>query len=79
MKSKEFIQAIENGKTVFRTVESMPCLTVTKHPKGTYVYMDVAHGIFVTFDRISAETDEEILGWVADVPSVTIKTGEWFA
>ena len=79
MKSKEFIQAIEKGKTVFRTIESMPSLAFTKHPNGSYVYMDVAHSVFVTVDEINAVAEHEILGWAGDAPVLTIKTEEWFA
>ena len=79
MKAKEFIKAAEEGRTLFRTCESMPSLAFNTHPNGTYVYMDVAHSIFVTIERIDAVAEHEILGWAGDVPVLTLKTEEWSA
>ena len=80
MNSKEFIQTLEDRKTVFlaRHAEIVH-IAMTKHPSGTYVYMDVPHGIFVTCDAVEAVTEYEILGTVGGIPTLTIKTEEWFA
>ena len=79
MEAKEFVKAADDGMTLLRTCENMPSLAFSKHPNGTYVYMDVAHSIYVTVDKITAVTVHEILGWVGDAPVLTIKTEEWFA
>lgn len=79
MKAKEFVQAADEGKTIFRVCEGMPSLAFTKHPNGKYVYMDVAHSVFVTVDEIEAVAEHEILGWAGDAPVLTIKTEEWSA
>ena len=79
MKANEFVQAADEGKTLFRVCEGMPSLAFTKHPNGTYVYMDVAHSVFVTVDEIKAVAVHEILGSAEDVPVLTLKTEDWFA
>ena len=79
MKAKEFIETLEAGKTCFKDIGAAANLAFTTHPKGTYVYMDVVNGIYVTVDTVQAETNNEILGWAGDVPVLTIKTEEWFA
>ena len=80
MNAKGFVKALEDGLTVFRGTEKQPIHpAMSRHPSGTYVYMDVPQGVFVTVDRIEAVTDHEILGWSGDAPVLTIKTEEWFA
>ena len=79
MKANEFVQAADEGKTLFRVCEGMPSLAFTKHPNGKYVYMDVAHSVFVTVDEITAVAVHEILGSAEDVPVLTLKTEEWLA
>ena len=81
MNAKEMIETIENGKNVYRKYCGLPefSIQMTKHTNGTYVYMDVAHGVFVTCERIEAVAMYEILGWAGDEPVLTIKTEEWFA
>ena len=80
MNAKEIIKALDEGKTVFReSGNPIASLALTKHPTGTYVFMDVAHSIFVTVDRIEAVTNYELLGWAGGAPVLTIKTEEWFA
>lgn len=79
MEAKEFVKAADEGKTLFRVCEGMPSLAFTKHPNGTYVYMDVAHSVFVTVDEIKAIAAHEILGSAEDVPVLTLKTEDWFA
>ena len=79
MEAKEFAKTADEGKTIFRVCEGLPSLAFTKHPNGTYVYMDVAHSVFVTVDEIKAIAAHEILGSVEDVPVLTLKTEDWFA
>ena len=80
MNSKEFIQALEDGKTVFlRTSTEIVHPAMTKHPNGTYVFMDVPRGIYVTCDTVEKATEHEILGKVEGIPVLTIHTEEWFA
>lgn len=79
MKAKEFKAALEAGKTCFKDIGEAANLAFTKHPKGTYVYMDVINGIYVTVDTVQVETNNEILGWAEGVPVLTIKTEAWFA
>ena len=79
MEAKEFVKAADEGKTLFRVCEGMPSLAFSKHPNGTYVYMDVARSVFVTVDEISAVAVHEILGWAGDAPVMTLKTEEWSA
>lgn len=79
MKAKEFKETVDAGKTCFKDIGAAANLAFTKHPSGTYVYMDVINGIYVTVDTVQVETDNEILGWAGDVPVLTIKTEEWFA
>ena len=79
MKAKEFKAALEAGKTCFKDIGEAANLAFTKHPNGTYVYMDVINGIYITIDEIHIETDNEILGWAGDAPVLTLKTEDWFA
>ena len=79
MKAKELIQALDDGKTVFhRTENPFVHLALTKHPTGTYVYMDVQYGIFATVDRIEAVAEHVLIGWAGGSPVLTVKTEEWF-
>ena len=79
MNSKDFIQTLEDGKNVFLESTETVHVAMTKHPNGTYVYMDVPRGIFVTCDEIRKEAEHEILGFVGGIPTLTIKTEKWFA
>lgn len=81
MNSKEFIQALEDGKTVFlnRSTADLIHIAMSKHPNGTYVYMDVPCGIYVTCDTVEKATEHEILGKVEGIPVLTIRTEAWFA
>ena len=79
MKAKEFKETVDAGKTCFKDIGAAANLAFTKHPSGTYVYMDVINGIYVTVDAILVETANEILGWVNEIPTLTIMTEEWFA
>ena len=81
MNSEGFIQALEDGKTVFHNKNTAEIIHIamTKHPNGTYVYMDIPRGIYVTCDEIKKATDHEILGTVEGIPVLTIRTEEWFA
>ena len=79
MNSKDFIQALEDGKNVFLENTEIIHIAMTKHPNGVYVYMDVPRGIFVTCDKIEQATEYEILGYVGGIPTLTIKTEKWFA
>lgn len=79
MKAKEFKAALEAGKTCFKDIGAAVNLAFTKHPNGTYVYMDVINGIYVTVDTVQVVTNNEILGFVDEIPALTIKTEAWFA
>lgn len=80
MEAKEFVKAADEGKTLLRVCEGMPSLAFSKHPNGrTYIYMDVAHSIYVTVDEINAVAVHEILGWVNGTPVLTLKTEDWLA
>ena len=84
MNSEGFIQALEDGKTVFRRTVVDGSIEIvhpamTKHPNGTYVFMDVPRGIYVTCDSVEKATEHEILGKVEGIPVLTIHTEEWFA
>ena len=80
MNAKAMIAAAAAGKTAFRSSgNQIANLAFTRHTNGTYVYMDVVNGVFVTVDRVEAVADHEILGWADDAPVLTIKTEEWFA
>lgn len=79
MKAEEFIEALEKGKNVYRNTGALPVhLTMVKHPKGTYVYMDVPNGVFVTVDAIWVDNENQILGLADGTPVLTILTEEWF-
>ena len=79
MKAKELIQKIDEGKTVFHKTENpFVHLALTKHPNGTYVYMNVQYGVYVTVDRIEAVAEHEILGWAGGAPVLTLMTEDWF-
>ena len=79
MKAKEFNAALEAGKTCFKDIGAPVNLAFTKHPNGTYVYMDVINGIYVTVDAIQIVTNNEILGFTEEFPVLTLKTDAWFA
>ena len=81
MKAAEFVKTLEEGKNVYRNREgwSPIHLSMVKHPKGTFIYMDVENLVFVTVDKVEQVAEHEILGWAGDEPVLTIKTEEWFA
>ena len=80
MNAKEFVETLNEGKNVYRDGGALPIhLTMIRHPTGTYVYMDVPSGVYVTVDRIEAAAVHEIVGWAGDVPVLTINTEAWFA
>ena len=81
MKAAEFVKTLDEGKNVYLNNGGISLIHVamTKHPTGTYVYMDVPNGVFVTVDEIKVVSEFEILGWAGDKPVLTIKTREWFA
>ena len=80
MNAKDMKNLLDEGKTVYRDC-GVPGVNISmlKHPSGTYVLMDVAHGIFVTTDYLDVATNTEIIGWREGIPVLTIKTEEWFA
>lgn len=81
MNAKEFVETLNEGKNVYLNNggTSLIHITMVKHPTGTYVYMDVPNGVYVTVDRIEAAAVHEIVGWAGDEPVLTIRTEDWFA
>ena len=76
MNSKEFVQALENGKTV-RYKSLLPTVSVVMGSTGHFTYLDLEHSVFAPVDEFKAMTEIEVQGYIAELPSILINTEQW--
>ena len=84
MNSKEFIQALEDGKTVFRTDAADTLdqfrLRFEKTGSGKIAYNDCDRGVVVIFDRLVEYSEDEVRCTDNNgIPMGHIFTKEWTA